>query len=70
MRAAAADDLYNEGILENEWSSCDFCRGRVDERSDAPYLLCVPVARTQLAITALVLPEDELLFNQSVTEAF
>lgn len=33
-----------------------------------PYLLCVSVARTQLAITGLVLPEDELLFNQSLTD--
>lgn len=35
-----------------------------------PYLLCVSVARTQLAITAPVLPEDELLFYQSMTGRF
>lgn len=34
------------------------------------YLLCVAVARTQLAITGPVLPEDELLFNQSLAERF
>lgn len=35
-----------------------------------PYLLCVSVARTQLAITWPVLPEDELLFYQSMTGRF
>lgn len=43
---------------------------RIDEWRDVPYLLCVSVARTQLAITGPVLPEDGLLFNQSMTGWF
>ena len=37
----------------------------MEERRDVPDLLCVSVARTQVAITGAMLPEDRLVFNQS-----
>lgn len=61
--------IYNEHTLSGVKKVSgalvkSLCRA---ERLRVPYPLRVSVARTQLAITALVLPEDGVLFNQSTT---
>lgn len=54
-------------LLERFQERMQLSQSCIAERRDVPYLLCASVARTRLAITEPVLPEDKLLFNQSMT---